>query len=60
MVFDHKPNVALSFPAVVWLFCAIISIITYLGKVDIKEIGLITWLVFLGGIIYCVLSALFG
>ncbi|GAA5262725.1 hypothetical protein [Methanocalculus sp. MC3] len=51
-------NAKIPFELGVWGFCAIISIVSYLAKVDIGIIGAISWLVFLGGIGYCIIKAL--
>jgi NADH:ubiquinone oxidoreductase subunit 6 (subunit J) len=58
MVFDSKPNALFSFASVVWLVCTGISIASYYYKIDIGKIGIITWIVFIGGIIYCILKAI--
>jgi NADH:ubiquinone oxidoreductase subunit 6 (subunit J) len=58
MVLDNKPNVLLSFEVVVWIVCTALSIGTYYYKVDIGFVGIITWLVFIGGIAYCILKAI--
>jgi hypothetical protein len=58
MVLDNRQNVMFSFEVVVWLVCTAISLLTYYYKIDIGIVGIITWVVFLGGILYCILKAL--
>ncbi len=56
MVLD---KLVIGFPLGVWLFCAAIALGSYLTHVDIGFIpGFITWGVFLGGIVYCILIAI--
>ncbi len=55
---NNTNNAKIPFELGVWGFCAIILSVSYLAKVDFGIIGVISWLVFLGGIGYCLLKAL--
>lgn len=55
---NNTNNAIIPFELGVWGFCAIIASVSYLAKVDIGIIGVICWLVFLGGVGYCILKAL--
>lgn len=58
MVLNNTNNAAIPFELGVWGFCAIAAIGSYLVEADIGICGVIVWLVFLGGIGYCILKAL--
>jgi len=55
---NNTNNATIPFELGVWGFCAIIAFGSYLAEVDIGICGVIAWLVFLGGIGYCILKAL--
>jgi hypothetical protein len=42
----------------IWLFCTAVALLTYFSKVDIGAVGIIMWIVFIGGVVFFILKIL--
>jgi hypothetical protein len=56
MVLDSKSSVTIPLELGIWLVCTAIALATYFGKTDIGAIGILMWIVFIGGIIFFILK----
>lgn len=47
-------SIAIATEAVIWIFCTVIAIATWLLRIDLGPWGLLLWVVFILGVVYAV------